>query len=73
MEEDESKRPKATFIRWTSNREGNHIAVPLEIMSGPAGRVFANATRPSGGPRKLIEEVGTETGGNKENQAVTAS
>lgn len=73
MDEDESRRPNPTFIRWTSNREGNRIAVPTEIIDGPAGRFLANTIRPSGGPRKLVEEVPMEGGGNKENQAVAAS
>lgn len=73
MEEDESKRPNPVFVRWTSNRQGNCIAVPTEMLHGPAGRVFVNAIRPSTGPRKLIEEVSTEEGVNKENKAVTAS
>lgn len=73
MEEDESRRPNPTFIRWTSNRDGNRIAVPSDIINGPAGRVFANAIRSSGGPRKLIEEVPIEGEVNKENQAVAAS
>lgn len=60
MGEDGIRRPNPIFIRWTSSRKGNQIAIPGEIMDGPAGRLFTNAVRPStglGGPRKMVEEV----------------
>lgn len=60
MGEDGIRRPNPIFIRWTSSREGNHIAIPGEIMEGPAGQLFVNAARhPAGlgGPRKMVEEV----------------
>lgn len=58
--EDGVRRPNPIFIRWTSRLDGNHIAIPGEIMAGPAGQLFVNAVRPSAGagrPRKMIEEV----------------
>lgn len=60
--EDDGPRANPIFIRWTSSREGSYIAVPNEMMEGPAGRLFANAVRPAagtgfGGPRKMVEEV----------------
>lgn len=60
--EDESKKPSAIFIRYTSTRDGSYVAVPQEIMEGPAGRLFSNPVRPApgsgfGGPRKMVEEV----------------
>lgn len=60
--EDESKRPSSIFIRYTNTRDGSYIAVPSEMMEGPAGRLFVNAVRPApgsgfGGLRKMVEEV----------------
>lgn len=60
MGEDGIRKPNPIFIRWTSSREGNKIAIPGEILQGPAGRLFVNAARPTagvGGPRKMVEEV----------------
>lgn len=59
---DEEAKPSPVFIRWTNNREGSYIAVPDEMMEGPAGRLFTKANRPApgtgfGGPRKMVEEV----------------
>ncbi|KUI68051.1 Ino eighty subunit 2 [Cytospora mali] len=58
------KRPNPVFIHWVSRREGERIAIPGEILEGPAGRLFANSVRPSGagptglaGPKKMVEEV----------------
>ncbi|KAJ9133515.1 hypothetical protein NKR23_g10665 [Pleurostoma richardsiae] len=50
-----SEPPKANpvFIRWISNKAGSRVAVPEEIIDGPAGRVFVNGL----GPRKFVEEV----------------
>ncbi|KAI9777734.1 MAG: hypothetical protein M1835_005168 [Candelina submexicana] len=38
--EPELERPKATFIRWVSNREGNRIGVPEEWLGTPVGKLF---------------------------------
>ncbi|KUI62190.1 Ino eighty subunit 2 [Cytospora mali] len=58
------KRPNPVFIHWVSRREGERIAIPGEILEGPAGRLFANSVRPSGagptglaGPKKMVEEI----------------
>lgn len=59
MGEDGIRRANPIFIRWISSRDGNRVAVPGEMMEGPAGQVFANAVRSSGGggARKMVEEV----------------
>ncbi|KAK8087215.1 hypothetical protein PG994_002189 [Apiospora phragmitis] len=31
------------FVRWISNKDGNRIAVPEEMLSGPLGKVFTLA------------------------------
>lgn len=58
------RRPNPVFIRWVSSKEGERIAVPGEMLDGPAGRLFAKAVRPSGtgptavaAPKKMVEEV----------------
>ncbi|ROV87562.1 hypothetical protein VSDG_09767 [Cytospora chrysosperma] len=58
------RRPNPVFIRWVSSKEGERIAVPGEMLDGPAGRLFAKTVRPSGtgptavaAPKKMVEEV----------------
>ncbi|KAI1300798.1 PAPA-1-like conserved region-domain-containing protein [Xylaria venustula] len=36
----EGYKPSPTFVRWVSNKDGNRVAVPVEILGGPAGKVF---------------------------------
>ncbi|KAI0154456.1 hypothetical protein GGR57DRAFT_115508 [Xylariaceae sp. FL1272] len=36
----EAQRPDPIFVRWVSSKEGVRVAVPEEMLSGPAGRVF---------------------------------
>lgn len=53
--EDEASRPSAIFVRWVSSKDGVRVAVPKEMLEGPAGKVF-------GGPRgrtsgRMVEEV----------------
>ncbi|KAI1269698.1 hypothetical protein F5Y18DRAFT_107479 [Xylariaceae sp. FL1019] len=36
----EAQRPGPIFVRWVSSKEGVRVAVPEEMLSGPAGRVF---------------------------------
>lgn len=52
-------KPNPIFVRWTSSKEGSRIAVPNEMLEGPAGRVFVGG-KPAGGgigSRKMVEEV----------------
>ncbi|KAI0137153.1 PAPA-1-like conserved region-domain-containing protein [Xylariales sp. AK1849] len=50
----DSQRANPIFVRWTSNKDGNRIAVPDEMLAGPAGRVFIPGGLKGG---KLVEEV----------------
>jgi Ino eighty subunit 2 len=49
------QRANPLFVRWTSTEGGNRVAVPDEMLSGPAGRVFLGGGRLSSG--KIVEEV----------------
>jgi len=54
----EGEFPKADplLIRWVSNKQGNTVSVPEDILVGPAGRLFL----PGGGQRssgKMVQEV----------------
>ncbi|KAK6825403.1 hypothetical protein PG990_003261 [Apiospora arundinis] len=42
------------FVRWISNKDGNRIAVPEEMLAGPMGKVFIPGGLRSG---KMVEEV----------------
>lgn len=50
----ESNRPSPVFVRWVSNKDGSLVAVPDEMLTGPAGRVFTPGGLKSG---KMVEEV----------------
>lgn len=51
----DSRRANPIFIRWVSNKSGNRIAVPDEIIEGPSGTLFGDKTQqPS---RKPVVEV----------------
>lgn len=52
--DDEANRPNPVFVRWINNREGSRVAVPDELVRGPAGRVFVRGGLSSG---KMVEEV----------------
>lgn len=56
-DEDGSGRSAAVFIRWTSNKQGNRVAVKGEILDGPVGALFG--PQPVGRPasRKMVEDV----------------
>lgn len=45
-----------TLVRWVSTKQGSRVAVPREMIGGPAGKVFGGpgAGLSSG---KMIEEV----------------
>ena len=49
---DGSQRANPALIRWVSTKNGNTVAVPEEVLIGPAGRPF----RPLGSG-KMVEEV----------------
>jgi len=36
----DSQKPSPIFVRWVSSKDGCRVAVPEEIMSSPAGKVF---------------------------------
>lgn len=45
------------FVRWTSTKEGIRVAVPEEMLEGPAGRVFGGGSPGFRGEKKMVEEV----------------
>ncbi|KAI9820716.1 MAG: hypothetical protein M1827_005086 [Pycnora praestabilis] len=51
-EQQQYERPRATFVRWVSNREGCRVGVPEEWLGTPVGRVFG---KPRGG--RMVEEM----------------
>ncbi|KAL6889925.1 hypothetical protein HDV57DRAFT_348684 [Trichoderma longibrachiatum] len=53
--ESDLQKPSPVFIRWVSSKNGNRVAVPDEIMDGPAGAVFGEKSERSSG--KLVTEV----------------
>ena len=51
----EGNRADPMFVRWVNSKQGSRVAVPQELLSGPAGKVFlAGGGRPGG---KMAEEV----------------
>ncbi|KAI1821688.1 PAPA-1-like conserved region-domain-containing protein [Xylaria intraflava] len=36
----DTQKPSPIFVRWVSNKDGFSVAVPDEMLSGPAGNVF---------------------------------
>jgi len=55
QDEDGGDRPPVAIVRWINSRQGSRVAVPKEMLSGPAGAVFGGA-KPEA-PRLLVEEV----------------
>jgi hypothetical protein len=58
----EGQRPDPMFIRWVNTKEGSRLAMPEELLTGPAGRLFVGGAGGSGGGRglaggKMVEEV----------------
>lgn len=54
----ETQKANPLFVRWISNKDGNRIGVPKEWLEAPAGNMFVNSVKPSGGMGgRLIEEV----------------
>ena len=49
---EEGSRANPVFVRWVSTKEGNVVAMPDEMLMGPAGRVFGGL-----GSGKMVEEV----------------
>ncbi|KAK2003525.1 hypothetical protein LX36DRAFT_650933 [Colletotrichum falcatum] len=50
----ESQKPDAAFVRWVNSKKGSVVAVPDEMVGGPAGKVFVPGGLKSG---KMVEEV----------------
>ena len=50
----ETSKPNPIYVRWTSNKDGNQIHVPTELIESPAGRLFATVGLRGG---KMVEEV----------------
>ncbi|OTA65115.1 hypothetical protein K449DRAFT_261295 [Hypoxylon sp. EC38] len=50
----EANKPNPVFVRWISNKDGSRVAVPDEMLSGPAGQVFVQGGLGRG---KMVEEV----------------
>ncbi|KAI1139800.1 hypothetical protein F5Y05DRAFT_411983 [Hypoxylon sp. FL0543] len=50
----EANKPNPVFIRWISTKDGSRVAVPDEMLSGPAGQVFVQGGLGRG---KMVEEV----------------
>ncbi|KAK7977316.1 hypothetical protein PG996_003383 [Apiospora saccharicola] len=50
----EANKADPMFVRWISNKDGNRIAVPQEMLGGPLGKVFTPGGLQSG---KMVEEV----------------
>lgn len=44
----EPGKPNSSYVRWISNKEGNTICVPSEMVESPVGRLFAG---------RVLEEV----------------
>ncbi|KAK1772909.1 PAPA-1-like conserved region-domain-containing protein [Phialemonium atrogriseum] len=53
----DNEGPKANpaFIRWVSTKDGIRVALPEEMLAGPAGRVFGGGHGLGG--EKMVEEV----------------
>ena len=49
----DAMRANPVFVRWVSTKDGNAVAVPEEILIGPAGRAFRGGLAPG----KMVEEV----------------
>lgn len=47
-------KPNPAFVRWVSSKDGSRVAVPEEMLGGPAGKVFIPSGLRSG---KMVEEV----------------
>ncbi|KAI1753086.1 PAPA-1-like conserved region-domain-containing protein [Xylaria castorea] len=39
----DAHKPSPIFVRWVSNKNGIHVAVPDEMLAGPAGKVFVKS------------------------------
>ncbi|KAI1412416.1 hypothetical protein F5Y13DRAFT_200064 [Hypoxylon sp. FL1857] len=50
----EANKPNPVFVRWISSKDGSRVAVPDEMLSGPAGQVFVQGGLGRG---KMVEEV----------------
>lgn len=53
----EAQRADPLFIRWINTKGGSRVAVPDELLAGPAGQLFANGGTGGLGGGKMVEEV----------------
>jgi Ino eighty subunit 2 len=51
----EESRANPVFVRWVSSKNGVVVAVPDDILGGPAGRVFTGGAEIRSG--KMVQEV----------------
>ncbi|KAL7928682.1 PAPA-1-like conserved region domain-containing protein [Trichoderma chlorosporum] len=54
-QESDLQKANPIFIRWVSNKSGNRVGVPDDVIEGPAGAVFGDKPQPSLG--KPVVEV----------------
>ncbi|KAM7183506.1 PAPA-1-like conserved region domain containing protein [Naviculisporaceae sp. PSN 640] len=54
---EEPARADPTFIRWVSTKEGSRVAVPDEMLIGPAGRLFMGGGGKGLPGGKMVQEV----------------
>ncbi|KAI0019831.1 PAPA-1-like conserved region-domain-containing protein [Xylariomycetidae sp. FL0641] len=50
----DAQKANPIFVRWISTKDGSRVAVPEDMLTGPAGRVFIPGGLRSG---KMVEEV----------------
>lgn len=53
--DDDGHRPSPVFVRWVNTKSGSRVSVPLEVLSGPAGVVYARDSQLGLG--KVVQEV----------------
>jgi Ino eighty subunit 2 len=50
----EPAKPEPIFVRWVSNKDGNQINIPEEMIDSPVGVMFKPGVLKTG---KMVEEV----------------
>jgi Ino eighty subunit 2 len=50
----EPAKPEPIFVRWVSNKDGNQINIPEEMIDSPVGVMFKPGGLETG---KMVEEV----------------
>lgn len=56
-DEDGVLKASPVFVRWVSNKNGISVAVPREMVNGPAGKLFRGGTSTPPLPARIVEEV----------------